>query len=241
MLLLQLTQMDADQVVGDYEIDGKPNRMPPRALFMAPEAGAAFREIADVVEVSDMYRTPESSLSAVKRGRGALPPGWSPHGFGEALDLKLKETMRNLGKKLGLKRSATKAELDAWMETKGFFCLRRDHTLGAEAWHYNFLGVGFIVPAKAKSTFRLMEAKLLLVHGAQLAPDPKECQRLLAKLKMYGGAIDGDIGPISREAIAAFQRAWRVKQEQGGKLGIRTRRTLAFVARTTVVDGEVRS
>lgn len=220
---LVLSSIPAD-TVGIYTINGAPNRMPSRALFLAPEAAASFRaKLYPFVVISDALRSADSSLNAVKRGRGAQPPGYSAHNYGLAVDLSTTATMRRGGIR-------TKAVLDDLMESHGWFCHRRDHLLEHESWHYNFLGVGYKVSPKQRTTSPDVEALILQRYGADLAPSDTECQVMLKALRMYSGAIDGDIGPLSREAISIFQRAWASpKLHTTGKLDDRTRRTLAFV------------
>lgn len=220
---LLLSTVPAD-TVGIYTINGVPNRMPARSLFLAPEAAASFRtKLHQFVVISDALRSAESSLNAVKRGRGAQPPGYSAHNYGLAIDLSTTATRRRGSIK-------SKAVLDEIMEAHGWFCHRRDHLLEHESWHYNFLGVGYKVSPKQRTTSPDVEALMLQRYGADLAPNDTECQVMLKELRMYSGAIDGDIGPLSREAISAFQRAWASpKLHTTGKLDDRTRRTLAFV------------
>ena len=219
MLTLKLRRMAADAVRGTYTIKGVPNRMPDRALFMHPEAAAAFDKVAPWIVVSDMFRSPESSLNAVATGRGAQPPGYSAHNYGGAVDAALRESMARLGVK-------TKRELDEAMEAVGFYCHRRDHEMGHESWHFNYLGVGAKVSGSITSDE--VERRILEMYGHALAPDNMECQRLLAKLGLYHGDSDGDIGPLSRQAVRAFERAWGLNVDS--VLDSRTRRTLAYVA-----------
>ena len=206
---------------GIYTVKGIPFKsMPPRMLFLAPDAAVAFATVAEWAVVSDMFRSPESSLQAVRDGRGAMPPGYSAHNYGLAIDIDIAATMKNLGMK-------AKAALDEWMASFGWYCHRRDHVIASEAWHYNYLGVGATVAGALTSDE--IEAAIVKRYGAELAPDDAECQRLLAKLGMYGGDPDGIIGPKSREAVRAFERAWGINAD--GVLDAKTRRTLAFVAR----------
>lgn len=223
MMKLKLAPIPAD-TAGIYTIDGAAWRMPARALFLEPGAAAAFAKLYPFVVISDALRSAESSLNAVRRGRGAQPPGYSAHNYGLAIDLSTSATMRR-----GQIRS--KATLDELLESHGWYCHRRDHLLEHESWHYNFLGVGYVVSKKQRTTSPDVEALMLQRYGAALAPDDTECQRLLAGLRMYSGKIDGDVGPLTREATRVFQRAWSSpKLTETGKLDARTRRTLAFVA-----------
>jgi hypothetical protein len=229
MLTIKLTPLPASTVRGIY---GRAHdTMPERMRLLHPDAARDFAPIASWAIVSDMFRTPESSLAAVRAGRGAQPPGYSAHNYGLAVDLALDDDRKEhgdgaltlLGRHLGLGRRATKRELDLEMEGHGWFCHRRDHVMGFEAWHYNH----GIAPA-GKLTSDEIEARIVELYGAALAPDDAECQRLLTRLGCYHGEIDGDIGPRSREAARAFERAWGLNVD--GVLDKRTRRTLAYVA-----------
>lgn len=218
---------------GIYDVRGIPHKsMPERMRFLHPDAAQSFAAIAGWAVVSDMFRSPESSLRAVREGRGAQPPGYSAHNVGLAVDIDIKATAERLTSEWARRAAgnasllATKTLLDAEMERHGWFCHRRDHVLGSEAWHYNFLGVNAKVAGALTSDE--VEARIVELYGAALAPDDRECQRLLAKLRMYGGAIDGDLGPLTREAVRVFERAWGLIAD--GVLDARTRRTLAYVA-----------
>lgn len=218
MLTLSLTTIPAQRVRGIYGPDK--DQLPTRMRFLHPDAATSFLRFADDVVVSDMFRSPESSLQAVREGRGAQPPAFSAHNYGLAIDLDLGPTMKRW-------KLTSKAELDQSLAQQGWFCHRRDHALGHEAWHFNFLGEDAAIPGGLRVTSGLIEARIVELHGGSLRPDDRACQEMLAKLRLYAGEIDGDIGPLSREAIHAFQRAWRLRETEG--LDARTRRTLAYV------------
>lgn len=228
-MILELTELPTERVHGIYTIGGVANRMPTRALYLHPLAAASYlTQLADVLVVSDLLRSPESSLVAVRRGRGAQPPGFSLHNYGIALDIDIDETMRR-GAFSG------KPALDAFMRSRGWYCHRVDGKDGPEAWHYNYLRAGeqlgfgpVVISPRVRSTAGYGEELIQRIHGAALQPDDRACQEALARLRMYRGTIDGDIGPQTREAVRVFQRAWGVKES--GKLDARTRRTMALVA-----------
>ena len=218
--MLDLKLVPVPPCHGIYDVKGLTFKsMPARMRFMHPDAAVAFALIAPWVVVSDMFRTPESSLQAVREGRGAQPPGFSAHNYGLAIDIDITPSRNALGVK-------TKAELDAAMEAVGFYCHRRDHVVAHEAWHYNFLGIGAKVAGTITSDE--VEARIIRLYGAALAPDDTECQRMLGRLKMYRGEIDGIIGPRSREAVRVFERGWGLNVD--GVLDAKTRRTLAYVS-----------
>jgi len=217
MLTIDLTAVPV--CLGIYTVQGVPHKsMPPRMRFLHPDAAAAFTKIAPWVVVSDMFRSPESSLQAVREGRGARSPGYSAHNYGLAIDVDIPLSMKNLGVK-------TKQAFDGEMAQHGFYCHRRDHVIAFEAWHFNYLGVNAAVAGALTSDE--VEAKIVTLYGKFLRPDEHTCQRMLAKLKLYDGEIDGLIGPRSREAIRAFERTWGLNVD--GVLDAKTRRTLAYV------------
>lgn len=221
MLKIALCKLP-DTVLGIYGPDK--NRMPERARYLHPDAAKVFHVAGFVV--SDIFRSAEASLAAVKAGRGAQPPGYSAHNFGLAIDLDVRSTMK-LGNNL-----KTKADLDDVMEKDGWFCHRRDHKLDHESWHYTFLGVGAQVSPRFQTIVYHTEARIMEFYGQSLAPNDLECQKLLQKIGLYGGALDGDIGPLSKAAVEVFRRGWGL---YGKGLDQKTRRTLAYVACERVV------
>ena len=237
LLPLKLHALAAYDVPGIYTIGGQPNQMPERARFLHPYAAASWmKDLRQFIVVSDMLRTAESSLAAVEAGRGAQPPAYSGHNYGFCIDIEVDKAMKKLGFK-------TKAQLDAWMIERGWYCHRTDHQSGSESWHYNYLrlyrdlGITPADPAispKVSSTSGYLEQLIIAVYGTYLKPDDTTCQFMLASLKMYSGKIDGLIGPQSKSAISAFQRAWAIKDT--GALDDKTRRTLAFCSCVKVVE-----
>lgn len=264
MLTLQLSQVPADKVVGAYgpnDEKAKPKlkydalvttgSMPARTLFLHTEAAKRYVNMLhpNGIAISDMYRSAESSLAAVASGRGAQPPAFSLHNYGIAIDLRIDDSMKRMRDKgLPIK---TKLDLDNWMQANGWYCHRTDHQLESEAWHYNALflytALGFadkpvaVDPKKFSTTSGFAEELIKKLYRDQLYPDDTECQKMLAKIGMYKGEFDGKIGPISKAAIQAFQRAWGTGKDpdtfevtytlaQTGKLDDKTRRTLAFIA-----------
>ncbi len=169
-----------------------------------------------------MFRSAEASLWAIRHRKGAQPPGWSGHNYGRSIDLDLKATMKNLGLR-------SKRELDEWMAARGWYCHRRDHRWRHECWHYNYLGPdgGGYLQDGDRRTNAALQRLLKALYGEHWTLTAVEIQKALAQLRMYGGAIDGDIGPISRAAVRAFQRAWGLKVD--GVPGKKTQRTLAYV------------
>lgn len=225
MLILDLVRVPAD-TRGIYTINGVPGRMPTRMLWLHPQAAASLPLWA---VVSDMYRSPASSLQAVREGRGAQPPGYSLHNYGIAIDLDVDATMRGYGNSpSGARAPAAKAGLDEAMERRGWFCHRRDHQRGHEDWHYNYLGPDAVISPKVKTTINYAEQRVLQLYGAELDLNEWEAQRALAMLGLYHDKIDGVLGPMTRQAVLTFQAQWGLPQT--GQLNTRTKRTLAYVA-----------
>ena len=235
LLQLRLTALAAYDVPGIYTIGGQPGQMPERARWLHPHAAQSWMaDLRQFLTVSDMLRSAESSLHAVESGRGAQPPAYSGHNYGFCIDIEVAAAI----KKIGLKN---KTQLDAWMVERGWWCHRVDHKLDAESWHYNYLrlyrdlGITPTDPTispKVTTTAGYLEGLIVAVYGTELKPADPACQFMLATLKMYAGKIDGAIGPQSRSAISAFQRAWSLRDT--GALDDRTRRTLAFVSSARV-------
>ena len=213
---LLLTQLNASEVNGtkDYNKQGV---LPSRMRFLHPDVYTGFVPIADVVVLTDMFRSADSSLWAIRNKRGAQPPGRSGHNYGFCGDLDVDATL-----KLGSFKS--KRALDEWMESHGWYCHRRDHRRGPEDWHYNYA----ITPKQGERyTSTALERKIIKVYGSQLKLTKKEIQSALLQLHMYHGNIDGLLGPLSQEAVRVFQRAWGLAVD--GMPGKNTQRTLAYV------------
>lgn len=230
-MILKLCRLPADRVCGAYTIKGVADRMPDRALLLQPDAARSFMaDLARVVTVSDMFRSPESSLAAVRAGRGAKAPGFSGHNYGLSIDLDVEATMKRIGH--------GKRALDLWMAEHGWFCHRSDHAMPSwkpinEAWHWNFL------PGHTwgKSSPAALEARIVEQYGEGYSLDVVEQQMALRDQGLYRGEVDGDAGPLTREALRAFQRTWGLKErtwglKETGKADVKTQRTLAYVDAT---------
>ncbi len=218
-LALNLVALDLHEVTGIYKVDGVADRLPERMRYLHPSAVPAFRRIAPYVRVSDMFRSPESSLAAKAAGRGAKAPGYSGHNFGLSIDIDVDWALRpgRIVVKSG------KRGLDAWMAEQGWICHRADHRRGAEDWHYNFLGTG---AHRFGSSAQALEARILALHGSQFneVAVSVEQDRLFA-LRLYTGDIDGQVGPLTTQARLAFCRAWNITKPSTSKYY----RTLAYV------------
>jgi len=168
-----------------------------------------------------MFRSAEASLAAVKARRGAQPPSFSGHNYGLSIDVDVDWCLKK-------GRFASKLDLDSYLELHGWQCHRRDHKLEFEAWHYNWR-IDVYLKATDKTTAPALERKIQDLYGEKLKLTKSQAQECLKRLGLYNGTVDGILGPLSREAIAAFQRAWQI-QDPPQTLGSRTQRLLAYVS-----------
>jgi hypothetical protein len=226
MLTLDLKAIPAGKVRGTHVVNRISGKLPLRSLFLHPVTADAFlADLADAVSVIDMYRSAEVTMMAIASGRGTRPPGYSGHNFGFSIDVDLDATLAEL--------RLDKPGFDAWMSARGWHCEREDGARGLDDHHYDHFGlVEQLALVSATDPIRDVEQLIARIYGEALAPDPEESQRLLKKLRHYGGVLDGVIGPVTVEAIRIFQRAWQLDRDpqvQPGALDARTRRTLAFV------------
>lgn len=202
----------------------KKDTLPARMRYLAPPAASAFKGIANVVVLSDMFRSAESSLRARKERRGAQRPGYSGHNYGFSIDLAVTRSMRVQGLK-------SKAQLDEFMAHHGWYCHRRDHRRKFEEWHYNYFGSAYrqyVRPGDTRTSAGL-ERMITAWYGAWWQKmEAKDAQRALQRLGLYDGDLDGKFGPLSKTALEVFQRAWRLPVNSN--LNVMTRRTLAYVS-----------
>lgn len=214
-------------VIGIYKVDGKPDKMPARMRRLHPKALKMLIHLqaSGGVVVSDMFRSPESSLQAVKEKRGALPPGYSAHGYGLSIDIDVGKTMKRLSVK-------KKADLDKLLRDDfGLHCHRLNGTPGFEEWHYDFDVDGKLasrIKPGNKSMQPARERMLTDLYGKAWKLSSTDAQVALKILGLYSGEIDGKFGRLSTEACLAFQRTWNL--QKSGKLDDRTKRVLWFVA-----------
>lgn len=242
---LRLSKLPADQVIGIYGPNARvcdrdlkhPNYkhwdllvmggMPERARAMRPEAAFDYLRAAEEMVVSDMLRSPETSLRISQEpGRSALPPGYSGHNYGLSIDIH-QDAMRS---RLGFKK---KVELDAWMAQFNFYNFWVDgkESHDKEDWHYNHLppefrdrGGGF----SSKVTTGYLENMIQKLYGADMKLDAAGAQAALKKLGDYDGAVDGKFGKLSKAALHNFQTRW-MPGKVSGELDTRTQRLLAFL------------
>lgn len=238
-------------VRGAYPI-GKhtPNGMPLRALFVHPEVWPAFKAVASRIVITDLTRSAESSLARMQTAPGlAQPPGWSGHGVGGAFDLDIKASLER-------GNWSNRTQMDEELAYHGFppfwwvpgANAPPPNKPGAEVYHHSYLPIGLRVP-RGRSTAVVADGLMLEWYpwlDLSTWRNPLlTAQYLLKRLGHYSGALDageGDernFGPLSKTALAMFQRALMVRswcRKKGvtdfaeGKLDKATARVLAFCA-----------
>lgn len=209
---------------------GKP--FPKGLALLHPAAAASLLKLETEqgpLRYTDIYRTAELSLSARKSKQGVQPPGFSGHNYGLSIDFDLDGIAKLKG--------WTYAKLLAILEGYGWYCHRRDGKGGFEAWHFNHLGPDarkYLARADVKRSATWaapVEAYVQELYGEFASRMDAKCvQTLLGRLKLYGGEVDGRLGPRTNEAVLAFERAWGLRVD--GLVDERFKRTLAFVTAT---------
>ena len=200
--------------------------VPSRMRLLHPAACASWptlpgqSEPADELIVTDVYRSLTSQLEAYEsRKRGVQRPGYSAHNFGLAIDLDVRAMMKRL--------DCDKVGLDTWMRNRSWTCYRTDGRLtwngktASENWHYTFNAIVGGSDAVEGAIQRYY------MHEFAAMREPKAIQEALATLRLYDGAIDGKLGPLSRRAIGLFQRQWGIRESTGApRVGPETARML---------------
>jgi hypothetical protein len=225
LMKLYLTNFAVDEVLGIY--GQNKDTLAARMRYLHPAAAVAFKAMnADkIVRCSDMLRTPEGSLLNRKNKGSGLRPGWSGHNFGFSIDIETGWMYKTHGFK-------SKLELDEWMMSFGWWCHNPPgDTRDWEAWHYNYFGpeaehfLSYRDEGKASTWMLPVAYKISEYYGHWWKQASNETVQLaLQAASLYQGDIDGKLGPLSEQAIRAFQRAWLLDED--GVAGPITKRTL---------------
>lgn len=249
---LRFVQVPPELVRGAYPI-GKhtPNGMPLRALFVHPEVWPAFQRVAPRIVITDLTRSAESSLARMAEKPGLVQaPGYSDHGVGGAFDLDIGATLKHGD-------FPNRTALDGALAMNGwpmFWWLNgadapKPNKPGAEVYHHSYYDGGPLVDGSGRSTAAMAERRMLRWYPwldlATWRNPLLSAQYMLKRLGHYSGALDGAFGPLSRTALAMFQRALMVRswcRKKGvtdfeeGKLDKATARVLAFCAAERAIE-----
>lgn len=203
--------------------------MPRQWARLYPTVATAFQRMEAQLGgliYTGMFRTAEASFAARKKKTGVQQPAYSGHNYGFSVDIAVDATLEDKRWKY--------PRLLRRLSELGWYCHRRDGRRGMEDWHFNYFGpmVGNhmerIDTNKAGTWASAVEHMIIYYYGSELELGAVQIQAALKKLKMYGGEIDGVLGPLSKEGWHAFQRAWELdKQPFTDSI---TQRVLAYVA-----------
>ena len=200
-----------------YTSGGKPVSLPGRMALATPDTAAALRLLAAAVAaaggellLSDLFRSHDMQTAShadyVARRKKAYspPPGGSLHEAGRACDIDLKAMAMPLSRfwTLAAARGFTPiiAKADARLSEAWHFERRGSHALVHD--HYARGRAKNMDPAAA------MAASAILAIGVQVdrfgaGQTAAAAQSALIRLGDDIGAIDGDVGPRTRDGLAA--------------------------------------
>jgi hypothetical protein len=212
------------------------DKVPTWARYLHPDAAKSVVKIEE--EMGEMggliytsvWRSANGSLWAIKNKSGALPPGFSAHNYGLAVDL----TIDRIEKEFGWSYD----DILRFMQKHGWYCHRQDGKKKFENWHFNFLGEKAVAQkylklatSKSRTWHLPIEKRVCELYQDQWeSMDLRDVQAALKKLKFYLERVDGLWGPYSREALQSFQRAYKMRQ--ASRPTMRDLRTLAFCTAT---------
>lgn len=233
---LYLSELDQSEVTGSY--GPKRDRLAARMVFLHPDAAKSFLEMNSIktIKCSDMYRTFEASRKA-HANKGAARAGYSGHNFGFSIDIDTRWVIKT-------NNFANKVELDAWMETYGWYCHNPPgETRPRESWHFNYFGDEAAKYLKERTANRRtwskpLEKKVTDVYGfwwhkATIV----DVQDALFSLNMYKDDPSGVEDAYHREAVTKFQKLWNLSPD--GIAGTKTVRTLMCVTSERIILDEV--
>lgn len=209
---------------GIYNTKAGPNTLPERFRLLHPEAAYAFvalEQDTGGLVYSDILRSADESLEALRTKAGVQPPGFSGHNFGFSVDIAVDATLKL--------RGWTYAQLLERAAQFDWFCHRRDGAVGAgqsESWHFNYLPDRELLALAARNWAAPLEALIIARYGNDFLLDARAVQAALAKLRLYTGDVDGLTGPLTMQGLGAFRRAWLLDKAPADRIY----RTLAFVA-----------
>lgn len=198
--LIDLTNLDIKGPKGDAYKGVLPRRM----KYLEPVAAECFVEMIRKypgMAFSDMYRDPIASLQARRTKAGVQRPGYSGHNYGISFDCDVDQTCKNLNVRYN--------ELISILKDYGWTCHRSDGKRGPEDWHFNCIGEYAKLPgAKGVQKWIENEHPMYCSPTITIKGNAKMIQEMLTKLRLYGGEIDGKLGPLSEAALNSFKKAY---------------------------------
>jgi len=201
MLILQLVDVTSWPIKGPLG-NVYNGVLPARMKLVHPSVVDGLRAITSQnnynIAMSDMFRSPASSLAARQQKTGVQRPGFSGHNYGISIDIDIDQSTKLMG--------MSYPDLVRWMATKGWTCYRSDYQLGAESWHFNYLNMGPNPPPRSDGPIKWITN----TYGSQMTGDEKWVQTCLQQLKLYDGDIDGQFGPKSQAALKQFELMYQL-------------------------------
>ena len=208
-------------VVGYYTRNGLPYFPPDWARLRSHEVASGwpvtprhiFERVCGAVPglvLTDMLRSPASSLQARAEKRGVALPGHSGHNFGVSIDVAIEQTLEA--------SKTTWATFVARMIGAGATPYRANLKPGSgESWHFNLLDL----PAQGLpwgTAGADVEAWITGTYGDALYNCSwEDAQRALAHLRLYPSAlVDGVPGPRTGSALEVFRRTAKLTGAQRG-------------------------
>lgn len=199
-----------------------------RLSYLAPDAAESLltveREMGGLV-YNELWRDASGSLLAKRQRRDDRMPGYSAANYGLAVTLNLQEILDH--------RGISYDELVVALGRRFWFCYRRDGAQDKPGSDY-FIYLGqfnqryLLECTQDPGTWgRAEEERLFERYGRYFQLTIPQVQELLLRTGLYRGEVSGQLDLYSREAVAAFQRAWRLPEN--GHADPILCRVLAFV------------
>lgn len=203
-------------------------KVPNWARYLYPDAAESLLDLEEETGgliYTSLWRSANASLWAIKNKSGAMPPGFSAHNYGLAVDLTVDQIIKE-------KIISSYDYLLNMMAEFGWYCHRRDRKKKFESWHFNYLGHNAeayleLATTRSKTWHLPIEERIKELYGYVWEEwEAEDVQRALRTLKFYDQKVDGLWGSYSRGALNSFQRAYKLRQTS--KATDRDIRTLAF-------------
>lgn len=179
---------------------------------------------------TDIYRSPASSAEAYARKTGVAEPGLSGHNYGISVDVAIDASLKRHA--IDYNTLCNTMIAFGWTPYQGITSTGM-YSRGKEDWHFNFVGDFTSTPINDVKPGAQQVTKWINSNYV-FESDVTVIQTLLTKLKFYQGAIDGQVGPLTSEAIKKFKRAWMppklLSLGVNGKLDDRTIRLINIVS-----------
>lgn len=196
-----------------------------------------LKQIHSVIPLvfTDIYRSPASSAEAYARKTGVAKPGYSGHNYGVSVDLAIDATMKR--HTMDYNTLCRHMIAFGWTPYQGVTSTST-YKRGKEDWHFNFIGDYASTPLGGSPKPGSDQMNQWINSNFSFPDDIRSIQEMLTKLRFYQGAIDGEAGPLTIEAIKKFKRAWLPSTfHTSSKLDETTARIINIVACDVEMNG----